>query len=85
MLKITNYKITPEQLSEIESHLEFATHLLNSEFIPDWEDLQTACRQIANELTRNRQFRQLEAQIELVKIGHTKEESLGIIKSCFEN
>ncbi len=43
---ITNYKITPLQLAEIESHLELASFILNSEEIPDWEDLQTACRQI---------------------------------------
>ncbi len=43
---IKNYKITPEQLAEIESHLELAGFILNSEEIPDWEDLNTACRQI---------------------------------------
>ncbi|HEX8288564.1 MAG TPA: hypothetical protein VF556_11235 [Pyrinomonadaceae bacterium] len=46
MLNITNYKITPAQLAEIESHLVLASCILNSEDIPDWEDLQTACRQI---------------------------------------
>lgn len=46
MYQITNYKITPKQLAEIESHLELASFILNSEDIPDWEDLQTACRQI---------------------------------------
>ena len=46
MINITNYKITPKQLAEIESHLELASYILNSEEIPNWEDLQTACRQI---------------------------------------
>lgn len=46
MLKITNYKLTPRQLAEIESHLELASWILNSEDNPNWEDLQTACRQI---------------------------------------
>ncbi len=46
MLNITNYKITPQQLAEIESHLELASFILNSEDLPDWQDLQTACRQI---------------------------------------
>jgi hypothetical protein len=48
MLRIKNIKITPEQLAEIESHLELASWILNSEDIPDWEDLQTACRQICD-------------------------------------
>ena len=47
-IKVKNYKITPEQLCEIESHLQIAAHILNSENIPDWEDLQTACRQICD-------------------------------------
>jgi hypothetical protein len=46
MLNIKNYKLTPEQLSEIESHLQFAGYILNSEDRPDWEDLNTACRRI---------------------------------------
>ena len=46
MCNILNYKITPKQLAEIESHLELASYILNSEEIPDWEDLQTACRQL---------------------------------------
>ncbi len=46
MCNILNYKITPKQLAEIESHLELASYILNSEDIPDWEDLQTACRQL---------------------------------------
>lgn len=46
MYEITNYKITPQQLAEIEAHLETASWILNSEEMPDWEDLQTACRQI---------------------------------------
>lgn len=46
MFNITNYKITPKQLAEIESHLELASYILNSEDIPNWEDLNTACRQI---------------------------------------
>ncbi|MDQ3750421.1 MAG: hypothetical protein M3367_15610 [Acidobacteriota bacterium] len=46
MFNITNYKITPQQLAEIESHLELASWILNQEDLPDWEDLQTACRQI---------------------------------------
>lgn len=46
MLKITNYKITPEQLEKIERHLQLAGYILNSEERPDWEDLNTACRQI---------------------------------------
>jgi hypothetical protein len=46
MLKIINYKITPEQLAEIETHLHLAGYILNSENIPDWEDLNTACRNI---------------------------------------
>ncbi len=45
-MNITNYKLTPQQLAEIESHLELASWILNSEDIPEWEDLQTACRQI---------------------------------------
>lgn len=48
MLNITNYKITPQQLAEIESHLELASWILNSEDVPDWENLQTACRQICD-------------------------------------
>jgi hypothetical protein len=48
MSNITNYKITPQQLAEIESHLEFASWILNSEEIPNWEDLQNACRQICD-------------------------------------
>jgi len=48
MCNITNYKITPQQLAEIESHLEIASWILNSEDFPDWEDLQTACRQISD-------------------------------------
>lgn len=50
MLKITNYKITPEQLTEIETHLQRAGYILNSEDIPDWEDLNTACRNIHDAL-----------------------------------
>lgn len=46
MINITNYKITPKQLAEIESHLQLASWILNSEDIPNWEDLDTACRQI---------------------------------------
>jgi len=46
MCNILNYKITPKQLAEIESHLELASFILNREEKPDWEDLQTACRQI---------------------------------------
>lgn len=46
MFKIINYKITPEQLDEIETHLQLAGYILNSEDIPDWEDLNTACRNI---------------------------------------
>lgn len=46
MFNITNYKITPEQLAEIEAHLKTAAWILNSEDVPDWEDMQTACRQI---------------------------------------
>ena len=46
MFTITNYKITPKQLAEIESHLGLASFILNREEKPDWEDLQTACRQI---------------------------------------
>jgi len=46
MCNILNYKITPKHLAEIESHLELASYILNSEDIPDWEDLQTACRQL---------------------------------------
>jgi hypothetical protein len=47
-IKITNYKITPEQLAEIEYRLQRAAWLLNSEEMPDWEDLNTACRQICD-------------------------------------
>ena len=50
MFKITNYKITPEQLEEIETHLQLAGYILNSEEIPDWEDLNTACRNIYDAL-----------------------------------
>ena len=46
MTTITNYKITPLQLAQIESHLELASYILNSEDIPNWENLNTACRQI---------------------------------------
>lgn len=46
MLNITNYKITPNQLDEIESHLQRAGWILNSEDIPDWEELNRACREI---------------------------------------
>ena len=48
MLNIKNYKLTPEQLAEIESHLQLAGHILNSEDVPNWEDLNTACRQISD-------------------------------------
>jgi len=48
MCNILNYKITPRQLAEIESHLELASYILNTEEIPDWENLQTACRQICD-------------------------------------
>ncbi len=47
-MNITNYKLTPQQLAEIESHLELASWILNSEDIPEWEDLMEACRQIAD-------------------------------------
>ena len=50
MITIKNYKLTPEQLSEIESHLQLAGYILNSENVPDWEDLNTACRQIYDAL-----------------------------------
>jgi hypothetical protein len=46
MFKVINYKITPEQLDEIERHLQLAEYTLNFEDIPDWEDLNTACRNI---------------------------------------
>lgn len=46
--RVTNYKITPEQLEEIEAHLSRAAWILNSEELPDWENLQTACREIAD-------------------------------------
>lgn len=46
MLIIKSIKITPEQLEEISRHLEIASYILNSEDLPDWEDLQTACRNI---------------------------------------
>ena len=49
-MNIKNYKITPEQLCEIESHLQLASHILNFDGCPDWEDLNTACRQIADAL-----------------------------------
>ncbi len=48
MLTIKSVKITPEQLDEIERHLEISSYILNSEDVPDWEDLQTACRNIAD-------------------------------------
>ncbi len=47
-LNITNYKITPLQLAEIETHLELASYILNNENLPNWEDLNTACGQIAD-------------------------------------
>lgn len=47
-LNITNYKLTPAQLDEIEAHLQRVSWILNSEDLPDWEDLQTACRLIAD-------------------------------------
>lgn len=46
MLNIKNYKLTPEQLSEIETPLQSAGYILNSEDRPNWEYLNTACRQI---------------------------------------
>lgn len=46
--EIKSYKITPEQMAEIESQLEFASYLLNSEERPNWENLNIACRQIAD-------------------------------------
>lgn len=46
MFKIKNYKITPEQLDEIEAHLQRAGWILNQESLPDWEDMNTACREI---------------------------------------
>ncbi len=46
MFIIKNYKITPEQLDEIETHLQLAGYILNSEDIPDWENLNIACRNI---------------------------------------
>ncbi len=48
MFNITNYKITQKQLAQIESHLALASYILNSEEKPNWEDLNTACRQIAD-------------------------------------
>ena len=50
MFIIKNYKITPEQLAEIETHLQIAGYILNSEDVPDWEDLNTACRNIYDAL-----------------------------------
>lgn len=50
MLKIKSVKITPEQLDEITKHLETASYILNSEDIPDWEDLNIACRNIFDAL-----------------------------------
>ena len=50
MFTIKNYKITPQQLAEIEAHLQLAGYILNSEEIPDWEDLNTACRNIYDAL-----------------------------------
>ncbi len=58
MLNIKNYKLTPEQLSEIESHLRLAGYLLNSEDRPNWEDLNTACRQIYDALHALQTIRQ---------------------------
>lgn len=46
MLNIKNIKITPEQLDEIQMHLEIIGEILNRESAPEWEDLQTACRNI---------------------------------------
>lgn len=46
MLKIKSVKITPEQLDEIQAHLDRASYILNSEEIPNWEDLNQACREI---------------------------------------
>lgn len=48
MLNITNYKITPKQLAEIEAHLQTASWILNSEDLPEWGDLMEACRQICD-------------------------------------
>ncbi len=50
MIKIKNVKITPEQLDEITRHLEIAADALNSEFALDWEDQNTACRNIFDAL-----------------------------------
>lgn len=58
MLKIKSVKITPEQLDEITRHLEIAGYILNSEDIPDWEDLNIACRNIHDALQDLRVIRQ---------------------------
>lgn len=50
MLKIKSVKITPEQLEEITRHLEIARNALNSEFRLDWEEQETACRNIHDAL-----------------------------------
>lgn len=55
--RVLNYKITPEQIEQIEAHLSRASWWLNTEHLPDWEDLQSACREIADALESLRVIR----------------------------
>ena len=56
--RVTNYKIAPHQLDQIEKCLIRASWILNYDDLPEWEDLQTACREIADALESLRVIRE---------------------------
>ena len=58
MLKIKSVKITPEQLEEIEKHLETANYILNSERQLDFDEMTEAQRNIFDALQNIKTIRE---------------------------
>jgi hypothetical protein len=55
--RVNFFKIPVHEFEKIYKHLEFAAFIINQDMPLDWEDRETACRQICDALCALRELR----------------------------
>lgn len=56
--RVKFFKIPVTDFEKIYKHLEFAAWIINQDMSLDWEDRETACRQICDALCALREIRE---------------------------
>lgn len=56
--RVIAFRIPAAQFEKIQRHLEFAGNLIGQDAPLDWEDRETACRQICDALCALREVRE---------------------------